>query len=474
MTPSASQLDLWVERLSQSRLPMQRRCRQEINALFRKPNLNTWQFAQVAARDPLLTTLLLRHANRGKEGVVFSIEQSILMLGESAVRSLVIQAPDLEDLVPQEWLRVLRQIYRRNIFSASLARQMGSANRDHRFEEAYAAGLMLNLGELCVRAMASDAVIECLYTVPEGTSLEVAWQHQRGFTLDQLTAALAKSWELPTLLSTALNPDLRKQDRRAKLLGLATDISANAWRGLLQREMEPRYKMVGEILHQAPSAVPAEVWSAHAGAGAALVSWYPNMKGDGEFVPLMPAPPRNPKLERAAATCRGQRREGSNEAAHHEPARPPVQESTAVANEGGAPQFNPESLRQACSQFIAAIEKHLKLTAMVVVGRQWEGSGLLQLFSRPESGDGSSVEESEVVTRLLQKPLGVWIRAEDLGRYEGLLAHYPETGECLVHSLFVRNQPWGYCVVWSDNISEATVAAFKRACMVLMLNLRGL
>jgi len=167
---------------------------------------------------------------------VTSVQQALMMLGTEKVSEL--PAPALERL---------HKTFARAYHAARQATDWAILRRDMTPDEVFAATQLHFLGEMFVAIYAPqqlDAVDQMRRE--KHIACEEAEYLVLGFTLDQLTARLARLWRLPKLVLEALHPENARFPRAYGIM-LAVQLARSAaidWYGERTRSIESRAELI--------------------------------------------------------------------------------------------------------------------------------------------------------------------------------------------------------------------------------------
>lgn len=160
----------------------------------------------VIAKDPALTTTLVRMANSAMFGLsrsVHSLEHAISVVGMSQIRARALSIC-LTDVFPVSSGLDRTEFWRASLAGAAYAGYLaGRLGMDE--QQAWLTGMMLRLGELLIAQRNPDLIAEC-ERPPHGPGKR--WARQRellGFDECQVTSALAQRWDFPAEMVAALN-----------------------------------------------------------------------------------------------------------------------------------------------------------------------------------------------------------------------------------------------------------------------------
>lgn len=165
---------------------------------------NARDVASLIGADPAIATRLLRLANSpfyATPRSVASLDEAVVLLGESEIRSLVLATTVMERFngIPAE-LICTETLRRRSLYCGLAASNLASESFDRAGRaELFLAGLVLDIGSLVVCMRLPEAVLEAGHAgrIPEeagGPSIECALT---GSNLTLVGAELLSHWRLP-------------------------------------------------------------------------------------------------------------------------------------------------------------------------------------------------------------------------------------------------------------------------------------
>ncbi len=238
-------IEAWIARIGRKPVPV---LPQTIAALRRHCARSDAHISELVAeveRDPGLVVHLLRVTNAMSAGPlrsdVTSVQQALMMLGTEKVSELPTRLPVIDDRLPAAALDRLHQTFARAYHAARQATDWAIRRRDMTPDEVFAATQLHFLGEMFVAIYAPDKLAEADRLCHEKhIATEEAEYLVLGFTLDQLTARLARLWRLPRLLLEALHPENARFPRAYGIM-LAVQLARGAavsWYAARTREIE--------------------------------------------------------------------------------------------------------------------------------------------------------------------------------------------------------------------------------------------
>ncbi len=211
-------LDEWVKHIGHKSVPVQDA---SINALRQhcaQENASVAELEKTVNLDPGLVIHLLRLGNTRTSGSlstdITTIPQALMILGVQQVNELPQRLPGIKKTLKDAARIRLLKTFSRAYHAARQATRWAIQRRDMTPEEVFAATQLHFLGEMFV-AMYAPALLDQVDKMHNEKNIasDEAQFIVLGFTLDQLTAKLARKWQLPGLLLEALHPENAKFPR---------------------------------------------------------------------------------------------------------------------------------------------------------------------------------------------------------------------------------------------------------------------
>jgi HD-like signal output (HDOD) protein len=222
MQQDKKDLQGWVSFLGNAEIPVLKQTVRDLHTLHEegdKASANA--IANIIARDPLMTALLLRylqtHKRRSQTSEVMEIEQALLMLGVEPFFNNVVSKVSVEEMLSAQipvlvsTLRVVHRSHRASSYAFDWAVRM----RDMHFEEVRIAGLLRDLAEILMWCFAPAAMLQIKAMQDQDKSMRsgAAQEVVFGFRLVALQKELVKEWQLPSLLLNLINAENTQQPR---------------------------------------------------------------------------------------------------------------------------------------------------------------------------------------------------------------------------------------------------------------------
>ena len=207
-----------------------------LEALY-NPNLDLAGIAKIIRQDAALTARLIDVANTSHylaHGNCLNLDRALLLLGLETVKTMAITAAlkQFSDRLGRRHQGLLKEFWRRSLFSAQCALALARLSGFQRPDEAYLAGLMMDLGQLIFLIRFDKEYADLLVECNNDQDLLVAEQRRFGIDHCSLGAESIMGWKSASLLQDALRfhhyPIARLTDTHplVKLVHLAGQLSA--------------------------------------------------------------------------------------------------------------------------------------------------------------------------------------------------------------------------------------------------------
>ena len=218
-----------------------------LNKLLDSPDVNTHEISAVVELDPGLASSVLRLSNSplfGQHGKVGSVSRAIDLIGQKALRNLVLATSVTQVFadIPEEFVD-MTSFWDNSITSGVAAQLLGRFIHMHDTESLFLSGLLHGVGRLVFYTRRPDEYRALLSEKPESDQdLAAAEQRAFGFTYAELGAALLTNRSLPLSICTAvklqLKPDAAAASnaREVAIIHIANDIAASLSPCLKQRD----------------------------------------------------------------------------------------------------------------------------------------------------------------------------------------------------------------------------------------------
>jgi len=225
-------LDEWVKRIGHKPVPVLEATISALRQYCALENAPVSDLEEAVELDPGLVIHLLRLGNAKTSGSlstnITTIPQALMILGIEQVNELPQRLPSIEKALKDAARIRLLKTFSRAYHAARQATRWAIQRRDMTPEEVFAATQLHFLSEMYV-AMYAPGLLDQVDNMRREKNIasEEAQFIVLGFTLDQLTAKLARLWKLPDLLLESLHPENAKFPRAYGIM-LAVQLARGA------------------------------------------------------------------------------------------------------------------------------------------------------------------------------------------------------------------------------------------------------
>jgi HD-like signal output (HDOD) protein len=222
----------WIKRIKDKPIPVLMRTVDQLRKLNASDDVPVQQIVDVVEQDPGLTVQLLRFCNEKQEQrrqrEVASVQQAIMLVGTRKLNEMAMKLPllhkSLQEPARSQLLRVFCRAYHAGMQAVQWARQ----RRDMTPDEVFAASQLHFLGEFVLAMHAPEQLLETFRMRREkNIASEEAQYLILGFTLDELSLAIAEAWHLPQLVMEALRAENANHPRGFGIM-LAVQVARHA------------------------------------------------------------------------------------------------------------------------------------------------------------------------------------------------------------------------------------------------------
>lgn len=171
------------------------------------PTTGRADLSRMIGLDAVLGARVVRLANSAAFGArsVANLDTAVARLGTHQIRNVILTLAVLDAFPPRSAALDMRAFWRLSVASAFAARALARELRFRDPEEAYLAGLVHDLGELCLALFMPDHYAAALsHTLSLDVGFEVAVREQLKFTPAQLCARVLAWWSFPPAIVEAV------------------------------------------------------------------------------------------------------------------------------------------------------------------------------------------------------------------------------------------------------------------------------
>lgn len=150
--------------------------------------------------DPALAVKILRTVNSSAYGLrrpVSSVQQAVAMLGQRALRLVAMTFSLVDGLTQGTAATLCQDFWRRSIGMAVIASRVARHHKKTDHNDAYAAGLLADLGMLILVQIKADEYIQLAQTTPHGPELIEIERLTFGCSHAELGGQLLQRWGFP-------------------------------------------------------------------------------------------------------------------------------------------------------------------------------------------------------------------------------------------------------------------------------------
>ena len=253
-------LEQWVAELSERDLPLLQQSCKDLKQIGSYETVSMAKFSNIVLTDPGLTLTILRAGcampRSRLQDEIHTVDAAAMKLGSSKVKQTIEAMKFLEDCVDEETKILYMQLVSRAYHSAYQAYGMARERIDMAPEELFTAAMLHDLGALML-LVHGDGILLNFNVLDD----EVEQQEKLGFTLRELSIALAKHWKLSSFIVRSLE-DYDGESRispRLYEIHLASDLSVTVQQGWDSPAMEQLIEKIAHHLRCEPEEAMLEV-----------------------------------------------------------------------------------------------------------------------------------------------------------------------------------------------------------------------
>lgn len=203
-------IDDWVAEIDKLRLPVVARTAQSASKVISDDDSSASDLTEVIMRDPSMSARLLRIANstlhRTRLGTTEDINRAVVNLGYDNIRALTNSLVLVEGLLKDDSKDIVLKEMAHGFHAAAQAKSLMERQSPKKSGEVFVAALLYRLGKLafwCLPEKYTYGLKQALAENPHEKPDRIE-QRVLGFTLHELTLALADFWDLGSTLKDAL------------------------------------------------------------------------------------------------------------------------------------------------------------------------------------------------------------------------------------------------------------------------------
>ena len=211
-------INKWIELAEKQPVPVLKHTIKELRGLCRQEDIPIKEITHVVERDPSLVVHILRQSNTRRKGrlsaEITHINQAFRLMGTDQLTRLPDALPAICDVLEGQAKFRLLQTFNRAYHAARFATDWAALRRDMTPDEVFTATHLHFLGEMIIAMHAPELLDKIAkYKIEEHVASEEAQYLTLGFSLDELSLALAEKWQFPILVKEALHPENANKPR---------------------------------------------------------------------------------------------------------------------------------------------------------------------------------------------------------------------------------------------------------------------
>ncbi len=285
-------LQAWVDELTGFELPVFARTLASLHGLQSEAgNLSGAKIASSVLPDAMMVLKVMRLANSGRRGrfaqPILTIEHSVMMVGLNPVFDRLLVSQSLDSALPDDARSGLVRLASRSFHAAYQARDWSVLRLDMNVEEVYIAAMLQEMGAMCLWCVSPATMVELSHRYKSLPRSE-AEEDVLGFTLDEMTLALAKAWNLPPLISSALIPSECDAHVRARLVAIARRMARDTESGWYGETLVEDVATLAEALRLSVDEINAKVH--RSAVDCARTCRFDGVTPVAAWLPMLPGP----------------------------------------------------------------------------------------------------------------------------------------------------------------------------------------
>ena len=224
-------MDALIDRVDQLHSSPQVACK--ILDLIEDPNFSIHDVVECLEHDPALAASILRLVNSAHFGLsnrVTSLQHAVTYIGRRSLRLAVLSFGLVDHLMKGTPAEMYHAFWQRSFTMAAAASRLAAVSGEVNQDEAYTAGLFVDLGVLLFAQLETTTYPLIYKEQPHGSDLARAEERQFGFDHAALGARLLSRWNFPDILveAAALHHEEGSGDHVLISIVQAADLVADA------------------------------------------------------------------------------------------------------------------------------------------------------------------------------------------------------------------------------------------------------
>ena len=251
-------LEECVELIAPRQVPALRHSIETYREMVAQGNDGIVPITNLVLMDPGLLISLFRRAievpRKSLQSDIRTADQAMMLLGSNNVEAVITESAILEDVLAEPNLSEYKKIVSRAYHSAYQAFDLARNQSDIASDEVFSATMLQETGSLVMWLHYP----RLMQHYDPAMSEEEQQALFGGFTLNDLTRALAKQWGLSAFIQLTLDPEA-KDKPRVKSVDLGVRVGWAAEKGWEGEDVEALMQEVAHYLHATPDEAMAEI-----------------------------------------------------------------------------------------------------------------------------------------------------------------------------------------------------------------------
>ncbi len=246
--------DYWVEQINKGDLAVLAGVVRRMQAIVSDDDASMAKISQAILSDAGLTTKVLKTVNSvayaQQAGSITTVSKASLILGIDNLRNIILSMRIIDDLLSRSRQQPLLKVLARSLQTALLARSIWGKEQPRQAEEAFIAGLLMDLGEAAYLSLDDPGALRIEALCSQGIERDAAAQQVLGVGFRELGRELAKSWNLGGLTHEVMKPV--PDSRVGKVLHLCSKLSGAMVEKASSDTLKPIYAQMATLMKLKP------------------------------------------------------------------------------------------------------------------------------------------------------------------------------------------------------------------------------
>lgn len=252
-------IEEWAEMLRAQELPIFSNTAQKIYQSLDDANKGALELSTVIMQDPNLTAKLLKIGNspyyNPSRQKISTVSRAIIILGAEVIRELTLACTFFESILSSSNKERANQEIAQAIHAAVQARELAIILQDISPEEVFIATLLHNIGSIAFWCSNSKQATQINHLIEkQKLDAHAAEKQILGFTLQDLSIKLSKSWHLGGLIEESVC-QTETRNRRTQIVSLGSEISKAVKSGWDSNAMKDCQKKIEELYGELSGAI---------------------------------------------------------------------------------------------------------------------------------------------------------------------------------------------------------------------------